>query len=247
VKERWDAISRGSSFARACIIPSRMRVLHLISCRYIKLTLAHIHQAVGAHVHEHISRRVVAYAVKSRACTRANSLPPALFGTAKRRRIERISYCRMQSAVPPLRLAPLSYLFAWVLSFSFTPALPPSFRIRLFSPLSPSNHSSRTSSSSPLLPLAPTADTGRAYACVHVVLLYLLHVLRFTTDTRVLLRAVAYRRPSAPIFALESYREISFGKFSEERASQWRDLCMLFPPRFLLSNLAHYTTHVEFQ
>lgn len=198
-----------------------MRVLHLISCRYIKLTLAHIHQAVGAHVHEHISRRVVAYAVKSRACTRANSLPPALFGTAKRRRIERISYCRMQSAVPhplfgshpfptfshgsSLSHSPLPFLprFAFVSFLLFRPRIIP---LVLPPP--------------PPLPLAPTGDTGRAYACVHVVLLYLLHVLRFTTDTRVLLRAVAYRRPSAPIFALESYREISFGKFSEERASQ---------------------------
>lgn len=135
-----------------------MRVLHLISCRYIKLTLARIHQTVGAHVHGHISRRVVAYAVKSRACTRANSLPPALFGSAKRKTQAHRTDIVLQDAEcrspPPLRLAPLSYLFAWVLSFSFTPALPPSFRIRLFSPLSPSNHSSRTSS--PLPP--PRAD-----------------------------------------------------------------------------------------
>lgn len=185
------------SLSHACITS------HL-SCRHIKLTLAHI-QAVGAHVRRHISRRVVAYAVKSRACTRANSLPPALFGTAKRRRIERISYCRMQSAVPhspsprlvPFRMGPL---------FLIHPSFCPSSLVShssLFSSFALESFLSHFLPPSPLL--APTADTGRAYACVHVVLLYLLYVLRFTTDIRVLLRAVAYRRPSAPIFALESY------------------------------------------
>lgn len=103
-------------------------------------------------------------------------------------------------------------------------------------------------------PSPSTADTGRAYACVHVVLLYLLHVLRFTTDIRVLLRAVAYRRPSAPpprptprsLPPRVTVRFLS-GNFRKNALPSDAIYACHFLPRFLPSNLAHYTTHGEFQ
>lgn len=101
------------------------------------------------------------------------------------------------SDVLPFTPSPLSLLLA----------LPPAFVSRPFSPPFALK-----------LSLAPphqrysTADTERAYACVHVVTTYYALLLTLA----LLLRAVAYRRPSIPTFAPASDCEISSGEFSGE-------------------------------
>lgn len=179
----------------------------------------------------------------ARERTREFTSKPAHFGTAKRRRIEQLSYPR-----DPEGSSGVLHLPSFVVSslsrgsslshsnvLSFTRRSPPVSLSRslsafartfprTFSPPSPSNRPSSPS----------TADTKRAYACVHVV----------TTYYYALLLILAYyyeqwriddlsSRPSSCEQPRDFFRGI-FGRVGKEtRTRRRRDLCTLFPSSFL--------------
>lgn len=193
------------------------------------------------------------YAVKpagTRERAREFTSKPAHFGTAKRRRIERLSYRGIQGKgsevlhlpVPSPLVAPsLRPCIPRVLSSPFR--CPPVHSVSL---ISPSRFATRVRFLSLLsafrpqiVPRSPhrrysTADTERAYACVHVV----------TTYYALLLTLAYYYEqwriddlPSQPSPPRATARFLP-GNFRESRkgdaySPRRHDLCTLFPSSFL--------------
>lgn len=211
--------------------------------RGARLTPAHIDLAGGAggrggaggKAHARKTARIVVCTRSSRqgrASAHANSLPnPLISGPRNAGALNgyRIAGSRgrvvksfvypspRRSSLPPSARASrgCSLFHSDVLPFTPSPlslllALPPAFVSCPFSPcLSPSNCPS-------LPPPPPLAVLDRRYRTCVRLRTRRYYLLRFTTDARVLLRAVAYRRPSIPTFAPASDCEISSGEFSGE-------------------------------
>lgn len=177
-----------------------------------------------------------------RASAFASSLPPALFRIHENAgAFEQISYCQDPGSYTILTPSP-SFAFtplAGLLSFSFSVlSLTPEFVCR-FSTLS----SLKSSPPKPPLQLRPLIPE----TCVRLRTRRYYLLLRFTTDTRVLLRPVAYRRPFAPTFtttavaaAAAGNREIFSAKF--RRGIYARCLPLRFPAKHLISQQISITS-----